>query len=366
MKKHVRNRILVVLLPFLFGFGGYYYSAGIRGWPFANWLKNRPIIEYPSMLDLGSGERGKLVIRHFTIKNRGTSELIVNDIRTSCSCSGIERPSDDEYVRVDSIRLTPGESIDLRVRLALTGASIGTAMRSAIEFQTNDPNHPTGHMTLVVSNVSGGVYTTPRSVFFGTLPRGAKCRHVIDVRDHSIHPRTIARVSTTDRRVSAQIIPLPKVAESKRALESDGKLIGQVEIRVDTSSAGDIFAKLAIQLENESRPEEPVSITGKVVDSFQISPSVLFLPRLTSKGQVYTAKVVCRSTKGKDLSVRREAIPRGITAEVGPQDQVGSRLIQIMVDPKVVLPQSGQPLRVLLRAAAGEEETLLELLVHIR
>jgi hypothetical protein len=52
---------------------------------------NPPVAELPEVIDLGAREIGDVVVVPFSIANRGGEELVIDDIRTSCSCSGIER-----------------------------------------------------------------------------------------------------------------------------------------------------------------------------------------------------------------------------------------------------------------------------------
>src|SRR5262245_37824553 len=78
-----------------------------------------PMIEYPASLDLGEHEVGDQVIFSYAIINRGGRELVIEQVRSNCSCTGMERVESGQYSRVDSLHLKPGE------------------MLNVIEFQTN-------------------------------------------------------------------------------------------------------------------------------------------------------------------------------------------------------------------------------------
>src|SRR5262245_46049828 len=122
-----------------------------------------PIIEYPARLDLGDREMGDEVIKPYTIVNRGRGELVITHIRTACSCTGMERAENGRYVKVELLRLKPGEKADLVMRIAVRGPRIGGEMINVIEFQTNDPKQPSCRIEAIVRRVSGGVYLSPES-----------------------------------------------------------------------------------------------------------------------------------------------------------------------------------------------------------
>src|SRR5581483_1382420 len=68
-----------------------------------------PIIEVPLSVDLGERERGEIAVGRFSIFNRGGKELIIDQIRTSCACSGLERETNGQFARIDSLRLSAGD-----------------------------------------------------------------------------------------------------------------------------------------------------------------------------------------------------------------------------------------------------------------
>src|SRR5262249_27681057 len=157
-------------VPIFLGVASYFVVKG-------QWLRARPsvsspdpMIDYPAKVDLGECEMGDQVVGRFTIANRGGGELIVDQIRTNCSCSGMEQEKDGRFFRIDSLRLNAGEQADLVMRVAVRGVPVGTEMLNIVEFQTNDPTHPTGRMEVVVRRVWGGVSTNPPSVIFGAAP----------------------------------------------------------------------------------------------------------------------------------------------------------------------------------------------------
>src|SRR5262249_23306808 len=142
-------------------------------------------------------ELGDQVVSRFVIANTGGSDLVIDQIQSNCSCTGLEREENGQFVRLDSLRLQAGERIDLAVRVSVRGVPNGMRMINTIAFRTNAPTCPRGRIDAVVSKVHGGVSSRPVEVIFGTVPVGAEVRHVVDVRDTAQPPRVIERVVST-------------------------------------------------------------------------------------------------------------------------------------------------------------------------
>ncbi len=155
-----------------------------------------PLIDCPREINLGQRELGDEVIAHLTISNLGTAELVIEQVRTNCSCTGLERYIAGELHAVESLRVQPGESAEVSVRVAVRGRA-GFPLTNIVEFQTNDPRRPDVRISLVVPRVTAGVTTFPSSVVFGTIRVGCIARHLVDIRDESPDPRRIVGASAT-------------------------------------------------------------------------------------------------------------------------------------------------------------------------
>ena len=67
--------------------------------------KHDPVIEYPARLDFGEREIGEVAVVPFAIANRGTGGLVIDEIRTNCSGTGMEKRREFSFQRVESLRL---------------------------------------------------------------------------------------------------------------------------------------------------------------------------------------------------------------------------------------------------------------------
>lgn len=353
--------VLLMLIPL--AVGGVSYYAATKYW-FAP--PAPPVVEFPAHLDLGEHATGKLVVGHFTITNRGGSDLTIDQIRTNCSCSGIEQKEGGRFVRVDSLRLKPGERADLAIRVSVRGVPAGAAMHNLVAFRTNDPDQPTGRLEAVVRRVLGSLSVSPASVVFGTVPRGTEVRRVLEVRDTSVKPRTVTRATTTGTdRVAVRLFPV-KAEPRQGEPTANGALIGRLEVVVDTASVGYVNGSIQVHLEGDDEERDPVPVTGRVVEPIEISPSVLILPRQTAKGPVYSANVMCRSNRGEAVALSVGSVPPGLTAEVGGEGDDATRVVRIAWDPQRGIKPGGQSEQVRFRAKAGGETAVLVLRVNLQ
>jgi hypothetical protein len=356
-----------LLVPALAGILSYFASTGQLRRAWLSVVQGQPEIHYPAKLNLGGHEIGEVVVAPFTIANRGRSELVIDQVRTNCSCTGMEQVRDGHYVRVESLRLQRGEEIQLVMHVSVRGVPPGAEMVNVVEFHTNDPSQPTGHIEAIIGPVSRGVSTNPGSVVFGSAPVGRKVLRVLDVRDTAMLPRRVERVTSTNpARVTARFLPVKNSPEGGQA-HPDGVLCGQVEVCVDTSSPGEVNEALHIFLAGETRNPDAVAVIGKVTSPFEMSPSLIVLPRASGAGALYHATCVCRSTNAEPFTLSVESVPPGIAAMVLPGKSPHVCTIRITLDPRrSTRPPPGQPITARFRAKAGISETMLELRVLLQ
>jgi hypothetical protein len=354
-------------LPLLVGILS--YTAATKGW-LPGWFspaEGDPVLAYPARLDLGEREAGEEVIVPFTIANRGRGPLTIDDISTNCSCTGMERIQDGHYVRIESLTLNAGEEARLFMRVSVRGAPAGAAMVNLVGFHSNDPSQPIGRIEAVVSRVSRGVSTNPSSIVFGTVPVRRPVRHLLDVRDTAVPPRSIERVASTNpSRVSVRVLP-----GTKNLIESepheDGPLIGQLEVAVDTAIPGEVNEAVHVHLAGGRRDPDSVAVIGKVAAPIEVSPTVLVLPRASTNGPLYNARCICRSTNGEALEVSLDCVPDGLKAEVLDKGSPQQRTIRVSCDTRHEdRPHGGGGRTIRIRAKAGKNEAVLEVRVIIR
>lgn len=348
--------VLWCAVPAIFGLAGYFAVTVARS-------SGGPKIEYPREVNLGERALGDLVVGHFFIANRGTQELVIDEIRTNCSCTGMEREQDGRFIRVDQLRLKPQERVDLVVRVAVRGADINSRMNNLILFRTNDPVHKQGVLNVLVPRVTGVVSIWPKSFIFGAVGIGAEVRQVIEVYDSAHSPRVIDRVTNLgSSRVSARLLPDTASSEPRQAA---GTLIGRVEITVDTSTATEVDSKVQIDLAGDGLSSPALAVAGKVVGPIEVRPSALFLPRQAGDGPIFWAQTLFSGKQA--LSLTLESTIDGLTAEIPTEPASHHRVVRIVWDPaKLPVAAGGARHMLRFRAKNGDVESLIDLPVSLQ
>jgi hypothetical protein len=314
-------------------------------------------------VDLGEQEIYTLVSGRFSVANRGGTELLLNQFRVSCAnCTGIGRELDGRPVRVQEVRVPPGQSIELTVQQAVHGP-VGGSNQAAINFKTNDPNVPEGRLLVRVRRVGGGVEMCPRSVVCGSMRAGDSVRHVIHVTDESPSPRQIERIVSSDPE-GVKVRQL--AAEPTPASGSRGKHIARLEVTICSLAAGPIEERLEIYLTGRSLPCV-LPVSGLVRALVDVTPRTLLLPQMSDRGPIYEAKCLCRTTEDKPVKLRVETCPPDITVRIGCEENRGHvQTIHVQWDPERSGPDP-QPVRMVrLRASIGDAEVPLEITVACR
>jgi hypothetical protein len=331
-------------------------------------LEATPEIGYPTTLDLGNHEIGDLAIARFAIANRGESDLVIDEVRTNCSCTGLEREENGQFFRIDSLRIKPGEQAALVMRISVRGVPIGSAMRNIVEFRTNDPAKPSCRIEATVRCVSGGICTVPESFVFGTVLMGEPVRKIVEVRDTALPPRTIANVTSTDPdRVKPKLLPLENPAPQEGQANPDGKVIARFEVVVETDSPADVDATVHIHFPGEARKPDHVAVRGRVAAPIELSPSSIVLPRKAASGPLWHADCLCWSNNGQSLTLAVESLIPGLTVQFVNEGKGDCKTVRITWDSQ----QSkgivqGTKFIVRIHAKAGTCERVLELIVRVQ
>jgi len=325
-----------------------------------------PVAEYPATLDLGVHELGEEVVGHFSISNSGDADLVISNVHSNCSCTGMEQERDGRYYRVESLRVKSKESLPLVMRVSVRGVPVGTAMINVVSFETNDPTQPECRIEASVSRVTGGVSATPGSLVIGSVPIGREVRHVIEVRDTAEVPRRLARVNSSDPgRVQARLLPADGPAATAPRNEA-GALIARVEVTVATETPGEFRAKVEMELAGEDRKPDAVDVMGRVAPPVELMPTLLALPRTSDGTLVYSGQCLCRSSGGEELRLTVDPPPAGLAVELVPQQQADRQVVRVTLaqNPPADVSKKKQLIRI--RAAVAGRETLLSLPVLIR
>jgi hypothetical protein len=309
------NRFLLLLagIAILAGLG----TIGLRA-AWDRWLAPRPILEYPTLIDVGDHDRGEVVLRRFEVRNVGHAPLELTQFRTSCSCAGVEREVDGKLQRLQSATLAPGHLVELVVRLGVA-VRPGESQVVHIGFDTNDPLQRSATIDVVVPMVTGGIWAEPKAVILGTVPLGGKASQTLNLYDDGKSGRQIERVrSTNPACFEVRLVRHPRPDADHVSEVGGGKFIAQVEVTAQTKQVGPLAGNIEVYLANEGRSPDVIPVAGQVIGPVACLPSQLVFPRRVYHESVYSAHVLCFSHNEEPISVEVLATPPGATVKVSP------------------------------------------------
>lgn len=97
----------------------------------------RIVCDQPTF-DFGSRDASEVVEHNFTLKNSGSTDLVITAIRAACGCTA---------ANLTRQTIPPGESAELSTRLTLAGRS--GELHKSILIESNDPANPALQLALV-------------------------------------------------------------------------------------------------------------------------------------------------------------------------------------------------------------------------
>ncbi len=331
-------------------------------------FRSGPVIVFPATLELGERELGELATASFTITNIGGGELLIDDVHMNCACTGLEKETEGRYTRVDSIRLGPNETADLRVRVSVQGA-IGTLSRNTVRFRTNDAMYPEAAIEVITSKIVGGISCFPTGAIFGSVLVGESSKQLLEIRDGAIHPRTIVHAeSANHEQVSIRL--LPAINDERNAnSSSNGLLVGYLEVTLNALSPGPVNTTIVFYLSDDpERKRSSIPVIGHVVDMVEVSPTLLVLPRMSSEGKVYYGTCLFRCTQGKPLALEIDSLPNGLFAKIdsdGERAELATVRIEWSPDRETELEQEYRRI-IRFRSIVGDKERFVEVPVVCR
>jgi hypothetical protein len=322
-----------------------------------------PKIEFPAQVDAGDQESAKIFLCPLAIANRGTAQLEIHDIRTDCTCSGLGRVKNGEFLRLENLALEPGQHADLAIRAVVKGTN-GSSARHIIQFRTNDPLHRQAEIEMVVPRIQAGFVLSPSSVVFGSIPPTPVARVQVEVYDDRDQARQIDRVtSSRPDQFSAQLLPGPP---DRSGIKDAGRvLVGRIEVVSCANKPGPFSGEVLIHRTGSPDGPDRLPVFGSVVLDAMVRPASLVLPRQSGSGPLYYATCLCKSTNGCALSLAAERVPQDIDVRLEPV--AGNRCEQLVrIEWKrAQRPRSPGVRFVGLKARTGNSETRLDIRIDL-
>jgi hypothetical protein len=273
-----------------------------------------PRLDVPSLIDLGVQDPDQEIESEFLVRNIGSALLELTNFETSCHCLSLQEKAVSSTAPLERKTISPGCSLTLVARLK-TGTDSQKG-RSYVWFDTNDPSVPQARVEISMG-VQGRVVLTPAQVYFGQLVPNETVTHSLVIIDSGrIPPVRVTRVESS----APDFIRVTRFETDGQApLVPSGRLIGELKVEIRAPKPGRVEERLSFYEEGNVRPIAQVPIRGEVVLPFQVSPSVLLLPRAASDGWDYSVRVLCQTADRKPFRLSVIA-PPSLTVQVEGED----------------------------------------------
>lgn len=302
--------------------------ASGRKW---NAAAGNAVLVCPTHLDLGERELGEQVVARFPIANKGTESLSISNIQTTCACAGIEREENGATVRVSQLRIEPGESVPVSIRLMARGEPEGAA-RYRVQFDTNDPMARTFPLELFIPRIRSGVLATPATIDFGKVLAGEVVRSSIKVTDAARVKRRILNFRTSQ--------PGIRVTEAAPSVldRNDEQLVALLDVEVSASGVGPFRGWIELSIGDAGQLPLRIPVSGHVAGEVEFAPPIIALPRLTNGQRTPYAECQCRAFRDEPFKLKVAPAPPGILVEIDdPRTPTKCKFVRLSIeDPTVI------------------------------
>jgi hypothetical protein len=286
--------------------------------------------------------------------------LVIDDVRSSCGCAGLERETDGLPARIESLRVLPGAEQALAIRAVVRGP-VGGGIRHVVSFRTNDPGRPTASVEFLVAKIKGGVTSKPSNAVFGTVVTGTAARQVLEIHDEGLLQRRIDRVASSH----------PHLFQARLLSVTAGPgevtpptLIGRVEVTLQTQRPADLTGNVEVYLTDGNRPPDLIAVVGRVANLVEPTPSILLLPRRSANQLLYFGECCCRTAVDEPLELAVTEAPPDLAVQIIPTNDANAKTVRIAWDPRTVGDNElHSRTEVRLRARVGGRETDLTIAV---
>lgn len=216
-----------------------------------------PILELTKpVVDLGVVHAGETVRGKFTIRNGGNAPLVLEAIKTSCSCTSVDFAKSE---------IAAGESQEIGFSIKVP--EVAPKVSESISFESNAINGRSKAVE-VIGRVEGRFHVTPRRLDFGVIEK-TQLPQEREVRVKTLDiPEAKPAIST---RFGSCVI---KDIQSFEMQEDE--FIIMVEIpSVSSYGAFNDNIEIAWQLKNDVKQVIDIPVSGKIVGGISCMPEYL-------------------------------------------------------------------------------------------
>ncbi len=233
--------------------------------------------------NFGFIEQGEHAERVFTLENKGTEDLVISGVETSCSCTQSSLPA--------GTRIPPGGKTCLTVGFDSIGREGGQSQ--IVYVHSNDPVSPTVQLRI------GGIVKPPylsvsaRSLCLGVARKHAGTTAEFFIADPGDNSLLVSKVASDSQflKITLTHDDTQGLVYHVRAELQPGAPLGQSKSNITIYS---------------NHPQEPVveiPVTAEVVGDIEVFPRQFFLG-VVERGQNASKKITLSTTSDKPLSIK--------------------------------------------------------------
>jgi hypothetical protein len=216
--------------------------------------ENKPAIEIPRMRqDFGDVfERAKYEYS-FVVRNRGTADLVIEDVKPGCGCT---------VAKFDKVIAPGGEG---KIELVLDGERVSGEFSKTAIVKTNDPEHP--ELTLTIAG-----HEIP---FLNVVPEGTIYLH--GRYDESVEKSVT--LSSNEKGFDLQVTGVSsniddKIEYSVKPGPNKGEFVLDVKKKTDVQPSS-AYGNITVKTNSEKSPEAILQVHVMTKGSINVTPQTL-------------------------------------------------------------------------------------------
>ena len=234
--------------------------------------------------DFGFLEEGKQVGHTFAYENKGSEEVVLSKVDTSCGCT--------QAFLSEEKHIPPGGKGELVVGFDGTGRQGGQS--ETVYVHSNDPISPIVQLTIggVVKPIRLAI--SARSLHFGTVKRRDGAKREIVIRDPGDGSLAVNEVTCDSPSVKVSL-----------ARNDKPDLVYRVTADLKPGAPiGELKGKIKVSTNHPREPVVEIPVAADVIGDVEALPDQFFLG-LLKKGQSASKTITLSTTSDKPLVIRK-------------------------------------------------------------
>lgn len=294
----------------MYGVSRYWYQPSEQG----------PALEVVSSIRWERVEVMGTAYADVEFRNSGTDWLVIDSIRSGCDCSGLQTTVKGDVVKIEEMRIAPGESKFAQVKFQARGPA-GSALSQVIAYRTNEaiPENRERTLVLDIGFVGGGLTGLPTQIDFGVLKPGEVSERKFEIVDDSGAERHVVGVLSCH-----DSFAITEADHAKVALPGGGHSVVRGKIKFSSKVPGSYHGKIIFAPSDRGSNPEPILMNAKVLPNLRITPDVCVLDDSESQ-RTATYPFTIESNVGDISEVEAVGLPEYLDCKIDPAPSASGR-----------------------------------------